>query len=203
MHNLHQRYDGLVFDMDGTLADTMPTHYNAWSQSMALHGIEFSEERFYQLGGVPALHIVKMLAEEQDVVLKESIEAIAHAKEELFIELASNVQPIAEVMAIAEAHRGLMPMAIATGSETWMAEKILVALGVLDWFGAIVGAECVSQPKPAPDTFLLAAKRIGVDPGRCHAFEDTQIGITAAQSAGMDVVDVNTLRGRPLEGAGL
>ena len=196
MLNLNQRYDGLVFDMDGTLADTMPTHYIAWSRSMALHGIEFSESRFYELGGVPAIHIVQMLADEQGVVLQDSVEAIAHAKEALFIELASKVHPFLEVMAIAEAHRGLMPMAIATGSQKWIAQKILLALGVLDWFGAVVGAECVNQPKPAPDTFLLAAERIGVHPSRCHAFEDTQIGMTAAKSAGMDVIDINALRGR-------
>lgn len=200
MNNLHQRYDGLVFDLDGTLADTMPTHYIAWSQSMAKHGIEFSEKRFYELGGVPALRIVKMLAEEQGIQLEEDVEVIAHAKEEYFISLAGEVQPITEVLSIAEAHRGLMPMAIATGSQTWMAEKILGSLGIMDWFGAVVGADQVTEHKPAPETFLLAAERIGIDPSRCHAFEDTQIGITAAQSAGMDVIDVNRLRGRPDEG---
>ena len=55
MRNLQENYDGLVFDMDGTLADTMPTHFIAWSQSMAVHGIDFPEERFYELGGVPAV----------------------------------------------------------------------------------------------------------------------------------------------------
>ncbi|MGC6454927.1 MAG: HAD family hydrolase [Coraliomargaritaceae bacterium] len=200
MHNLHLRYEGLVFDMDGTLADTMPTHYLAWSQSMAKHGIEFSEKRFYELGGVPALRIVKMLADEQGVILADGVEAVAHAKEEHFLALATEVQPVAEVLAIAEAHRKWMPMAIATGSQTWMAEKILGSLGILDWFGAIVGADQVTEHKPAPETFLLAAERIGVAPGRCHAFEDTEIGITAARSAGMDVIDVNHLRGRPNEG---
>ncbi|MGB0344819.1 MAG: HAD family hydrolase [Coraliomargarita sp.] len=200
MLNLHLRYNGLVFDMDGTLADTMPTHYIAWSESMAAHGIEFTEKRFYQLGGVPAVGVIRILAEEQGVALPEGVEAIAHAKEERFVELAGEVRPVAEVKAIAEAHRGRIPMAVATGSQVWLAEKILGSLGMLDWFGAIIGADCVTNPKPAPDTFVLAAERIGVDPARCHAFEDTPMGIAAAKAAGMDVVDVNTLRGRPLEG---
>ncbi len=200
MLNLHLRYNGLVFDMDGTLADTMPTHYIAWSESMAAHGIEFTEKRFYQLGGVPAVGVIRILAEEQGVALPEGVEAIAHAKEERFVELAGEVRPVTEVKAIAEAHRGRIPMAVATGSQVWLAEKILGSLGMLDWFGAIIGADCVANPKPAPDTFVLAAERIGVDPARCHAFEDTPMGIAAAKAAGMDVVDVNTLRGRPLEG---
>ena len=60
MQNLHHKYDGLIFDMDGTLADTMPTHFAAWSHSMAAEGIEFSEDRFYALGGVPASIIIDL-----------------------------------------------------------------------------------------------------------------------------------------------
>ena len=85
MINLHHNYNGLIFDMDGTLADTMPTHFIAWSRSMAAQGIEFTEERFYALGGVPAAVIVEMLAEEQGKTVNAKL--IADAKEELFLEL--------------------------------------------------------------------------------------------------------------------
>ena len=103
MINLHHNYNGLIFDMDGTLADTMPTHFIAWSHSMAAQGIEFSEERFYALGGVPAAVIVEMLAEEQGKTVDAKL--IANAKEELFLELLVDVQPIFPVKAIAEFHR--------------------------------------------------------------------------------------------------
>lgn len=191
MINLHHNYDGLVFDMDGTLADTMPTHFEAWSRSMAAHGIEFSEERFYALGGVPAGVIIDMLAEEQGKEVNST--AVAEAKEELFLELLGDVRPILPVRAIAEFHREHIPMAIATGSPRWVAEKILKTLEIRDWFGAIVGAEDVDNPKPAPDTYLKAAELIGVDPKRCHAFEDTALGMEAARNAGMTVVDIHTL----------
>ena len=191
MENLHHDYDGLVFDMDGTLADTMPTHFIAWSRSMAEHGLDFPEERFYALGGVPANKIINMLAEEQGKTV--DADAIAEAKEELFMELLGEVQPISAVKAIAEAHRERMPMAIATGSPKWVAEKILASLGIRAWFGAVVGAECVANSKPAPDVYLKAAELIGVDPKRCHAFEDTQLGMDAARNAGMAVVDIHTL----------
>lgn len=193
MENLHHHYDGLIFDMDGTLADTMPTHFIAWSQSMKEHGITFTEERFYALGGVPAVKVIEILAEEQGVELVD-VEAIADAKEVLFLELIGEVQPIVPVKMIAEFHKEHIPLAIATGSETWVAEKILTGLGILDWFAAIVGADQVENPKPAPDTYLLAAERLGIDPKRCHAFEDTQLGMDAAAAAGMAVIDINGLR---------
>ena len=192
MKNLHHNYDGLIFDMDGTLADTMPTHFVAWSQSMAKHGIEFTEERFYALGGVPANKIIRMLAEEQGVEGVDA-DAVAEEKEALYLSLLGEVQPVLPVKAIAEFHREHLPMAVATGSPKWAAEKILKALGIYEWFDAVVGADCVENSKPAPDVFLKAAELIGVDPKRCHAFEDTKLGIQAAEAAGMQVVDITTL----------
>lgn len=191
MQNLHHKYEGLIFDMDGTLADTMPTHFIAWTRSMKAHGIEFSEERFYALGGVSAIRVIEMLAEEQGV----QVDAVKLAvkKEALFLELLEEVQPVLPVKAIAEFHREHIPMAIATGSEKWVAEKILRALGIYEWFDAIVGADCIKNPKPAPDVYLRAAELIGVDPRRCHAFEDTKLGMESARRAGMEVVDISTL----------
>ncbi len=191
MQGLEKHYDGLVFDMDGTLADTMPAHYVAWSEAMERHGIRFTEERFYALGGVAAPVVVEIVAGEQGIEV--DAHAVAEAKERSFIDSLDDVRPVEAVKAIAEAHLGLLPMAVATGSPKWAAERILGALGILDWFGVIVGSECVERPKPAPDVYLRAAEGIGVDPRRCHAFEDTRLGIEAARAAGMTVIDIGDL----------
>ena len=191
MINLHHKYKGLVFDMDGTLADTMPTHFIAWSRSMAEHGIEFGKERFYALGGVPANVIIERLAQEQGKQV--DAEAVAAAKEELFLDLLEEAQPVLPVKEIAQFHREHIPMAVATGSLHWVADKILKALEIHEWFDAIVGADDVKNSKPAPDTYTRAAELIGVDPKLCLAFEDTKLGIEAARNAGMDVIDINTL----------
>ena len=192
MNNLQNDYDGLIFDMDGTLADTMPTHFIAWSKTFKKYGIDFSEDRFYALGGVPAEAIITMLAKEQGQMIDAV--AVAIEKEKLFEFLLGEVQPVKEVKAIAQRYRELLPMAVATGSPMWVAEKILTALGMRDWFGAVVTADCIKNPKPAPDIYMKAARLIGVDPQRCHAFEDTELGMQAAFSAGMAVININTLR---------
>ena len=133
-----------------------------------------------------------MLAKEQG----QSIDAVAIAieKEKLFEFLLGEVQPVQEVKAIAQRYRKLLPMAVATGSPMWVAEKILIALGMRNWFAAVVSADCIENPKPAPDIYVKAARLIGVAPQRCHAFEDTELGLQAASSAGMDVININTLR---------
>ena len=189
--NLTSRYDGLVFDCDGTLADTMPAHYVAWCATMNRYGITFPEDRFYSLGGVPTRKIIHMLATEAGVVL--DCDAVAKEKEEAFHQSLHAVGPIDVVVAIAEAHRGRLPMAVATGTVRWSAERVLRHIGIWDWFGAVVCADDVQNHKPEPDVYLLAAERLKVNPRRCCAYEDTDLGIASARAAGMDVIDIRTL----------
>ncbi|MEO0586794.1 MAG: HAD-IA family hydrolase [Planctomycetota bacterium] len=186
-------FDGLIFDCDGTLIDTMPAHFLAWSETMRAYGIEFPEDRFYSLGGVPALRIVAMLAEEQGVAIDAL--AVAHEKEHRFIEhYTHDVRLIEEVAGIAREHRGRVPLAVATGGMRKVIEPMLRDRGVRDWFDAVVTADDVEHHKPAPDTYLLAAEKIGVDPSRCCAFEDTDLGMEAIRAAGMTSVDIRPLR---------
>ena len=179
---------GLVFDCDGTLANTMPLHWRAWSMITQRHNLHFPEDRFYSLGGVPSRDILRMLAEEQGRSLDHI--AVAHEKEEAYLPLMSQVEPIHAVVEIAKAHHGKIPMAVASGGTQKVICQVLEHLRIRHLFAAVVTSEMVNNQKPAPDIFLEAAKRIGVDPKFCRGYEDTDLGMTAIRAAGMDAVDV-------------
>lgn len=179
----------LIFDCDGTLADTMPTHYRAWLAMLGRYGIPFPEDRFYGLGGMPTDRIISLLAADAGVAVTD-VGAMARDKEVLYLELLAEVRPVAPVLAIAERHRTRLPMAVASGGERYVVEKTLRSIGAFDWFDAIVGAEDTERHKPEPDVFLEAARRIGAEPAGCVVFEDTEFGLEAARRAGMVGVDV-------------
>ena len=181
----------LIFDCDGTLADTMPLHWLAWQTITSRHNVIFPEDRFYSLGGVPSRHILQMLREEQRLSIDPI--AVSREKEEEYLKLMAQVGPIHEVVEIARDHAGKLPMAVASGGTRPVIEKVLRHLNIQDLFRAVVTSEDVVHQKPAPDIFLEAARRLGVRPENCRAYEDTDIGLTAIRTAGMDAVDVRTL----------
>ena len=182
---------GLIFDCDGTLANTMPLHWRAWHMVTQRYGLHFPEDRFYSLGGVPARDILKLLAQEQGRSLDHP--AVAHEKEEAYLTTLSQVEPIHAIVGIAKAHHGKIPMAVASGGTEKIVILVLERLNIRHLFDAIVTGEMVKKQKPAPDIFLEAARRIGVEPKFCRAYEDTDLGMTAIRSAGMEAVDVREL----------
>jgi HAD superfamily hydrolase (TIGR01509 family) len=182
---------GLIFDCDGTLADTMPAHFVAWTKMLSRHGIPFPESRFYELGGVPTAQIIRILAHEANVRLAD-VDAMVREKETAFLESLAAIKPVVEVVAVAEAYHGKLAMAVASGGYRDTITRTLDALGVRSWFDVMVTAEDTVRHKPEPDVFLEAAKRLGVSAEECLVFEDTDIGLLAAKRAGMATVDVRT-----------
>jgi beta-phosphoglucomutase family hydrolase len=183
---------GLIFDCDGTLADTMPLHWRAWNNVTSRHRLHFPEERFYAMGGVPSRDILKLLREEQGLDIDPL--AVAKEKEEEYVRIMHEVTLIDEVVAIVREHHGKVPMAVASGGNQVIICRVLEQLGIRQFFNAVVTSEMVQNQKPAPDIFLEAARRIGVEPQFCRAYEDTDIGLTAIRAAGMEAVDVRTMR---------
>ena len=185
---------GLIFDCDGTLADTMPLHWRVWQALARKHNFEFPEERFYAFGGVPTRDILKLLGEEQGISLDYM--AIAREKEAGYLPLVAQVEPINSVVSIARENFGKIPMAVASGGSRRVIDQVLEHLGIRHLFAAVVTNEDVTRQKPAPDIFLEAARRIGVPPQCCRAYEDTDLGMQAIRAAGMEAVDVRELLGR-------
>lgn len=185
----------LIFDCDGTLADTMPVHHVAWQAMLADHSMVFGHDQFYALAGMPSVRIIEQLAAEQCVALVPGqAETMALDKEQRYVGLIHQVQPIVEVVAVAEHFRGRMPMAVGSGGDGWVIERTLRTIGILDWMDAIVGAEDTERHKPEPDVFLEAARRLGVEPAGCTVFEDSELGLEAARRAGMEPVDIRPWR---------
>lgn len=180
---------GLIFDSDGTLVDTMPLHYLAWHETMESANAHFPEQLFYDLAGVPSDKITMILNEKFGYQFDPQQTALK--KEQLFLEkYLPQARPIEAVLAIAKAYKGRLPMAVATGGIPRVVNSALKAIGMEDFFDTIVTSEDVANGKPAPDTFLEAARRLNVVPEHCVVFEDSDLGLEGAKRAGMTAVDV-------------
>ena len=179
---------GLIFDCDGTLADTMPIHLIAWNRAMREMGGAITPEEFWGFAGVPTIRIIELLNERHGF----TIDPIAGCdlKERYYVELIHSVEPISEVVAVVEQYRGQLPIAVATGGQAAVVARTLAQIGLADAFDTIVSADDVTHGKPAPDIFLEAARRLNVPPERCIVFEDADNGVIAAQKAGMACIDV-------------
>jgi beta-phosphoglucomutase family hydrolase len=185
------KIQGLIFDCDGTLADTMPLHWRAWRTITERHRLDFPEDRFYALGGIPTRDILQMLSREQGLSIDHL--AVAHEKEAEYLPLIDQIEPVNVVVGVAREHHGKIPMAVASGGTKKIITQVLEHLGIVKLFDAIVTSEDVTRQKPAPDIFLEAARRIGVPPRHCRAYEDTELGLQAIKAAGMEAVDVREL----------
>jgi HAD superfamily hydrolase (TIGR01509 family) len=177
-----------LFDCDGTIADSMPLHYQAWKKALAEWNCDFSEQLFYAWGGMPVAEIIAALNERDRLTMP--VEAVAQRKEALYFALLPQLKPVPEVMQHIQASHGKIPFAVVSGSTRDSVTKSLIALNLLDRFDHLVCAGDYTKSKPDPEAFLLAAAKLGVDPKFCLVFEDTEMGIQAATAAGMSSVKV-------------
>lgn len=181
-------YDAIIFDCDGTLTDSMPVHYVAWYHVMQSYGVEFPVDRFYSLGGMPSQKIIALLSAEQGKTV--DLPTAADKKEDAFLQLIDLIEPVGWVLEVANHFKDRLPVAVASGGYRKIIDLQLKQLGIQEWFRAIVTAEDTERHKPEPDVFLEAASRLGVNPAKCLVYEDADLGVQAAQSAGMDCIDV-------------
>jgi HAD superfamily hydrolase (TIGR01509 family) len=181
-------FEAYLFDCDGTIADSMPLHFRAWTRAVEEGGGSFPEELFYAWAGQPLERTVEMLNEQLGYRLP--IAETVRRKEALYDELLDQVQPVPAVLAEIERNFGRIPLAVVSGGPRASVRRTLTALGVLEKFAAVVCAEDSPRGKPYPDPFLRAAELLAVAPERCLVFEDAEAGIRAAEAAGMKWVRV-------------
>lgn len=185
-------FEGLVFDCDGTLVDSMPLHLEAWQAGLARHRalFEFTLEMHHQYAGMSIPEIVRACNERFGCALDP--QGVALAREEYFFQHLERLLPVEPVVEFARSRHGVTPMAVASGSDRQIVERELEHLGIRSLFPVIVTACEVPRAKPHPDLFLEAAARLGVAPERCLVFEDGKNGLEAAAAAGMKAVYIPT-----------
>lgn len=179
-----EKYDAIIFDMDGTLLDTMPNHVKAWELTAEHFEFPFDRTWLHSLGGMPSNKITLEVNKRYGLSLDP--QEVSTFKMKTFGELPFHGTPIKHTYEVFEHYKGQKPMAIGTGSQRDSATKLLTEAGVLEAFECVVSATDVSSHKPNPDTFLMAAEKMGMQASDCVVFEDTKLGLQAAHAAGMD-----------------
>jgi beta-phosphoglucomutase-like phosphatase (HAD superfamily) len=177
-----------LFDCDGTIVDSMPLHYIAWKTALDEWNCPFPEELFYAWGGKPVDEILSTLNGMHGLAMP--VASVATRKEGVYFDLLPQLKPIPEVVEHIDVQYGRIPFAVVSGGRRDSVVRSLTVTRLIDRFEIIVGAEDYENSKPAPDCFLLAADRLGVEPNACLVFEDTDLGIQAATAAGMASVRI-------------
>lgn len=181
-------FKAYLFDCDGTIADSMPLHYIAWRKALSEWNCEFDEQLFYAWGGMPVTEIIATLNEKHG--LNMPVAELSERKEGLYFESIPHLKAVPEVLEHIQLSHGRIPFAVVSGSTRDSVIASLEALNILDRFDTLVCAGDYTKSKPDPEPFLIAAERLGVAPGDCLVFEDTDMGIQAATAAGMASVKI-------------
>ena len=181
-------YRAVIFDMDGVLVDSEPAFFDAANDVLAQEGRSIEWERYQRLLGTSVQHtwreIIAMLG------LRGELTDYLRRYDDVLLDCLRRPRPpLPGVVALLdELERRGVPAALATSSWRAWYDAVMESCGLGGRFHAVVTADVIERPKPAPDTYLRAAELLGVAPAHCLAVEDTPPGIAAARAAGMYAV---------------
>ncbi len=180
----------IIFDMDGLMVDSEPLARHAWNQVLQAHSFRMTDNVYRQMIGRRTDKAGQILLE--NYPLPMALNELVDQKTTIFHDIrAQGVPAMPGLMALQAVikERGI-PWAVATSSPREHAEIILAQLGLTEDCHAIAAGNEVAHGKPAPDIYLLAAERLGIDPTVCLALEDSEPGCQAANAAGMTVIAI-------------
>ena len=188
----------LVFDWDGTLVDSTAANYRALADTLARYGITLDEDWYRARTGMSSDEMIRVLAEAQGWRVEApdglDVAAVSAERDAAFLRRPDAVRELTAVADIARTFAGTIPLAVASGGSGPVIRATIHTLGWDDLFEAVVTREDVTAGKPDPEIFRLAARRVGVAPGDCLVYEDSDEGLLAAERAGMPAIDVRPWR---------
>lgn len=185
---IHPNAKALIFDLDGTLSDSLPVHIASWNAVCEKLNCTFDERILVEMTGAPTLSFAERIKREQN--LEITAEELVVLKQQEFWKNINQIKPHDAVIGLMKSAHGKIPMAVGTGASRTSAMLQMKELGIDQLFDFIVTADDVDRHKPEPDTFLKCAELMGVEPKYCQVFEDGELGMQAAQTAGMLLTDV-------------
>lgn len=177
---------GIVFDLDGVLVDTEYFHWQGWVEALKPHAKSMTKKEYLKYAGKQGDAIEAEIFIDFNLSLPKN--SLLGKKNELLIDWFET-EPLVRMPYAKEAleyfHHKNLKLACASGSFREEAELKLKKVGLFSSFQSVVAGDDVERGKPFPDIYLLAAKKLGLKPELCLAFEDTQSGVAAAKSAGL------------------
>lgn len=189
MIKIPKKAKALIFDLDGTVANTMQNHLTSWQEAVSPYGIDFKADLFLSLTGKPRTATILKLNEQFGTNMDPiAVGKVKGASFNTLVELTKEISVVADVV---RKYHTILPMSIGTGSTRNGARKTLEVIEMSHYFDFVITSNDISNPKPHPETFLKCAELMKIHPHDCIVFEDGILGIEAAKEAGMMVVDVN------------
>lgn len=191
-------FKAYIFDMDGTLIDNCAWHVLAWREFAHRHGRDLSERQILDWMGATSSYYMNRIFE-REVPADECAE-LTREKEELYRAMYASHLALADGLKeiLDDARRRGIQLAIATGGSLDNVDFILDGLNMRPMFDVIVDASQYERGKPAPDCYLKAAARMGLDPAECLVFEDAVAGVRSGKAAGMRVAAVTATIARDI-----
>jgi beta-phosphoglucomutase family hydrolase len=184
--------EGIIFDLDGTLVDTMPYHLKGWKAAIKKYGADIDTTFLRKHTGSPGWIIANEIIKKCNLNGNITAEQLIREKLIEFYKDLPLIKPIIPVVEIVKKYSGKLPMSVGTGGHTEAVNRILEVTDLKKYFNIIVTANDVKNFKPHPETFLQCAEKMNVDPKFIEVFEDGELGIEAALKAGMIVTDVRS-----------